>query len=128
MPLTESVTFKAKLQRGNRIQVPRLYRWHYKMEPDQALQVIVTSENWKEETFIARMSADGRITIPKLTLDLLKGDAESLSGSVLEVALHPLSFSGEADKKGVGSEEATAMLDKIKDIRKDLAKKENSAS
>ena len=101
------------------------------MEPDQALQVIVTSENWNEETFIARMSADGRITIPKLTLKLLQSNAESLSGTVLEVTLQPVRFSQvseEAEKKVVGSEEATAMLNKIKDIRKDLAKKENSAS
>ena len=95
------------------------------------LQVTVTTENWNEEKFIARMSGDGRITIPKLTLDLLQGDAESLWGDVLEVTLQPLRFSqvsGEADKKRAGSEEATAMLNKIKDIRKDLAKKENSAS
>ena len=95
------------------------------------LQVTVTTENWNEEKFIARMSGDGRITIPKLTLDLLQGDAESLWGDVLEVTLQPVRFSqvsGEAEKKVVGSEEATAMLNKIKEIRKDLVKKGNSAS
>jgi len=131
LPLTESVSFKAVLQKGKRVQIPRLIRWEYKMEPDQVLQVTVTTENWNEEKFIARMSGDGRITIPKLTLDLLKGDAESLWGDVLEVTLQPLRFSQvseEAGKKRAGSEEATAMLNKIKEIRKDLVKKGNSAS
>jgi len=33
LPLTEKVKFKTLLQHGNRIQVPKLVRWQFKMEP-----------------------------------------------------------------------------------------------
>jgi hypothetical protein len=93
MPLTESVDFKAVLQRGNRIQIPRLIRWQYRMEPDQVLKVKVKTESWREEEFYARMGKDGRLTIPKLTLELLQQEDESLAGSVLEVTLEPATSS-----------------------------------
>ena len=41
MPLTKQETFKAKLQRHNRIAVPTLLRWRYKMEPGELLKVTV---------------------------------------------------------------------------------------
>jgi len=37
MPLTEKVTFKTLLQKGNRLQVPELIRWQFKMESNQIL-------------------------------------------------------------------------------------------
>jgi hypothetical protein len=100
MPLTESVIFKAALQKGNRVQIPRLFRWQYKMEEDQVLRVNVTIEgSFVDEKFLVRMTKDGRLSIPKLTLKLLQeGDEKSLEGSVLEVAVEP------ADEQGEGPE------------------------
>ena len=89
MPLTESVDFKAVLQKGNRIQVPRLIRLQYQTEPSQVLKVKVETANLREEEFYARMGKDGRLTIPKLTLELLQQEDESLAGSVLEITLEP---------------------------------------
>jgi len=91
LPLTESVSFKAKLQKGNRIQIPRLVRWQYKLEPTQVLKVkvyLVGAIGAREE-FLARMSRDGRITIPKLIVDLLRDEEESLVGYAFEVTLEP---------------------------------------
>lgn len=94
MPLTEIVSFKTMLQRGNRIQLPKLVRWKYKLEQDQVLKVTVTAVGffcgW--ESFYARMDKSGRITVPKLTLALLQSsasDKQSLTGAVMEVRLEP---------------------------------------
>jgi len=37
MPLTQQETFKAKLQRHNRLAIPTLLRWRYKMSPGELL-------------------------------------------------------------------------------------------
>jgi len=91
--LTESVSFKAKVQRGNRVQVPRLIRWQFKLEPEQVLKVTVKVDvlGGAREDFFARMTQDGRVTIPKLVMDLLKEEEEeeSLVGCILEVDLEP---------------------------------------
>lgn len=89
MPLTQKVTFKTRLQRGNRVQVPRLTRWQFKMETDQVLKVDVNAINlWTGwQFFYARMGKDGRILIPKLTL--LRSEKPSLAGYVMEVTLEP---------------------------------------
>jgi bifunctional DNA-binding transcriptional regulator/antitoxin component of YhaV-PrlF toxin-antitoxin module len=87
LPLTEEVSFKATLQEGSRVQIPRVIRWQYKMDPDQVLRVQVGSEK-----FFAQMSRDGRILIPKLARALLEdeGGLSNLVGAVLEVTLEPL--------------------------------------
>lgn len=47
-------------------------------------------ESFGTEKFLGRMLKDGRLTIPKLTLELLSGGGEgSLVGAVLEVTLEP---------------------------------------
>ena len=91
MPLTQKVTFKTMLQRGNRVQVPKLVRWQFKMEPDQVLKVSVNPINlWTGwQFFYAKMGKDGRILIPKLTLALLRSDKPSLASYVMEVILEP---------------------------------------
>ena len=92
MPLTEPVRFNAVLEKGNRVQVPRLIRWQFKMEPQQVLKVKVKVGHsfGNEETFYARMNRDGRIVIPKLTLELLTNeDEESLVGPVFGAKLEP---------------------------------------
>jgi len=41
------------------------------------------------ETFYAKMGKDGRITLPKLPRELLRGREQSLTGYVMEVTLKP---------------------------------------
>ena len=93
VPLTGSVEFRVVLPKGNRFQVPKLVRWEFKMEPGQVMRVRVRRANayGQNEYFFGRMSRDGRITIPKLTVDLLQEeiDGKSLVGHVLEVQLSP---------------------------------------
>ena len=92
MPLTQKVTFKTVLQRGNRVQVPKLVRWQFKMEPNQILKVGVNALNvWTSwQFFYAKMGKDGRILIPKLTLSLLRSEKPDLAGYVMEVTLEPV--------------------------------------
>ena len=75
MPLTERVDFKAVLQKGNRVQVPKLLRWRFKLEASQALKATVTAANvfsgW--ETFYGRMDKSGR---PSITQNSVKATAE----------------------------------------------------
>lgn len=94
MPLVGSVSFKAVLQRGNRFQVPKLVRWEFKLEPAQVLKVKVTpvGAHGESESFYGRMTSGGRITVPKLALDLLEKrtvGGKSLVGYVMDVQLQP---------------------------------------
>jgi len=70
-----------------------LIRWQFKLEPTQVLEVTVKPVGaiGIREKFFARLSSDGRLTIPRLVVDLLKEEEESLVGSVLEVDLQPTS-------------------------------------
>ena len=92
MPLTEPVTFKTRLQIGNRVQVPKYVRWHYKLETSQILEVSIKFHNnfHFAETFLSRISKDGRIVIPKLTITLFKDGRSSLGNYIAEVTLKPL--------------------------------------
>jgi len=93
LPLTRAAEFRAVLQKGNRFQVPRLVRWEFKLEPSQVLKIRVTivGRYVQEACFFGRMNKDGRVTVPKLALDLLQGrlSTQSLVGSVLGVRLEP---------------------------------------
>jgi len=94
LPLTRRVSFKAVLQKGNRVQVPKLVRWQFKMDSQQVLRARVKAVGSFSggEGFYAKMSGGGRITLPKLTLNLLQNegnDGKSLVGYVLEVQLEP---------------------------------------
>jgi hypothetical protein len=96
LPLSEAVSFKTLLQRGNRVQVPRVVRWQFKLEPTQVLRVTVKVETPHftsvSESFYAQMSEDGRITVPLLTLALLQKRGsldEGLTGHVFEVRIQP---------------------------------------
>jgi bifunctional DNA-binding transcriptional regulator/antitoxin component of YhaV-PrlF toxin-antitoxin module len=94
VPLTEAVSFKAVLQRGSRVQVPKPVRWRFQLETSQVLRVIIcpVGAHLDYEDFYARMDKSGRITIPKLTLNLLQNkacDGQSLTGAVLEVNIEP---------------------------------------
>jgi hypothetical protein len=92
LPLTEKVSFKTPLQQGNRVQVPKLVRWQFKMDTEQVLKVMVSALNvWgSSQTFYAKMGKDGRILLPKLQLELMKSNRETnLVGYVMEVTLQP---------------------------------------
>ena len=93
MPLTCSVGFKATIGKGNRIQIPTLIRWEFKLESTQLLKISVRLLNRGiEETFYTKMNKDGRITIPKINAELIKTQLhkeETLSGYAFEITLRP---------------------------------------
>ena len=91
LPLTEKVSFQAMLQRGNRLQVPKVVRWSFKLESDQVLKVTVSCPDvWLiGEQFYATMSKDGRIVVPKLILTRIKRDKHSLEGYAFKVIFEP---------------------------------------
>jgi len=121
MPLTEIASFKAKLENRNRIQIPSLLRWRFKMEQGELLKANVRvfgSENYEEEIFLTKMTSDGRLTIPKITMNVFKQREEkNMTGCILEVTISPAG--GSNDALPLGNAE-TKMLDKIKDIRRNL--------
>ena len=92
MPLTQRVSFKIVLGKSKLIQVPKLVRWHYKLEPSEILKITVRVEGrlGVKENFLGKMHKDGRITIPQLTLGLLKQYEPNLEGLVFEINLEPL--------------------------------------
>jgi hypothetical protein len=79
------------LQRANRLQVPKLIRWRFKLDTDQIFKVSVSVVAlWSaRESFFARIGKDGRIVVPKLILAMLKLDKPNLEGYVCEVTLEP---------------------------------------
>ena len=91
MPLTRKVTFQGVLAKNNNVQVPKLIRWQFKMEPDQVLRVGVNAldlgRGW--HFFYIKMMKDGRIHIPRLTLLVLQGEKPSLAGYRIEITLEP---------------------------------------
>jgi len=91
MPLTEKVSFTVMLQSFNKVQIPKLIRWRFKMESDQALKVGVNflgiHKGW--QFFYAKMRKDGRISIPMLVLNLFEDENTSLAGYALEVMVEP---------------------------------------
>ena len=90
MPLDSRVEFKVQLQNQNRIQVPRLVRWQYKLEPQQALKATVRVEgSIIAQNFLTRMRKDGRITIPRRAAVLLGLDSPQLNKCFLNVELAP---------------------------------------
>jgi hypothetical protein len=74
--------FKTVLQKGNRVQVPKLVRWQFKMDTEQVLKIAVNPVNvWSgRQTFYTKMGKDGRILVPVLTLALLQAEKLNLAG------------------------------------------------
>ena len=91
MPLNERVTFQGMIQKGNKVQIPKLMRWQFKMETGQVLRVSVAALALavRSQVFYAKMAKDGRISIPKLTVTILKREKPNLLGYVLEIILEP---------------------------------------
>jgi len=77
--------FLARLQRGNRIQVPVLIMWKHKLNAREVLRVHVWSnEAYTGESFYVRLSKDGRFRVPKIVVEEL----ELEPGTVLECTLY----------------------------------------
>ena len=92
MPLTIKVSFETVLEKGKRVQIPKLIRWQFKMEQNQVLRVRVSPRHlWgRSECFYARMDKQGRILIPRLTLALMANkENPNLEGYVFDVSLEP---------------------------------------
>jgi hypothetical protein len=91
LPLTERVSFKAKLQQRNRFVVSKYVRWRFKLTADQCLQVTVNIIGlWRgPQIFLAKISKDGRIVIPKTNMDLLRNRNSNIAGYVVDVTLEP---------------------------------------
>jgi len=93
MPLTVKVSFETVLEKGNRLQIPKLIRWQFKMEQIQVLRVGVSPKRvWGggPKLFYAKMDKQGRILIPKLTLVLMANkENPNLEGYIFDVWLEP---------------------------------------
>jgi len=50
MPLSEKVKFVARLQKGNRVQIPKHIRWRFKLEIWQALKITANGYNYGATT------------------------------------------------------------------------------
>lgn len=91
LPLAETVTFQTRLQSGNRLQVPVAVRAYHKLEPREILHVYVRAvDSFHEQEFYAPLTKDGRIHIPKVTIEVLDEIlGESLQpGDILSVTLN----------------------------------------
>jgi hypothetical protein len=91
LPLTQRVTFKVQLQNQNRFQVPKVIRWHYKLEASQLLKVTLRIFNLGfEESFLGKMLPDGRVTVPRLVIVELIHRTPDLKAYFIEVTLEPV--------------------------------------
>ena len=91
MPLTQKVTFKVQLQNQSRFQVPKVVRWHYKLETSQLLKVTLRILNLGfEESFLGKMLPDGRITVPRLVIVEMMQKTPDLKAYFIEVTLEPV--------------------------------------
>ena len=93
MPLTHSVNFQAGIGKGNRIQIPNIIRWEFKLESAQLLNVHLGSYNHGiDQTFYVKMNKDGRITVSKLNTALIineLGDETSIFHIAFDIRLEP---------------------------------------
>jgi hypothetical protein len=91
MPLAEKVVFTTTLECLGKVQVPKVVRWRFKMENNQALKIGINflelHKGW--QFFYAKMRKDGRISIPKLALSFFEDEKTSLAGNSLEVMIEP---------------------------------------
>jgi hypothetical protein len=90
LPLTHRVTFKVQLQKQSRFQVPKVVRWHYKLESSQMLKVTLKISNLGFlESFLAQMLHDGRVTVPRLIIVAMEQKMPDLKANFIEVTLEP---------------------------------------
>jgi bifunctional DNA-binding transcriptional regulator/antitoxin component of YhaV-PrlF toxin-antitoxin module len=91
--LDRHVEFKVVMQRGSRLQVPKLIRWEFKLEPAQVLRIALHFDgHWgTREEFFGHINKAGRITVPKLICSLLKNtyNGHELAEATFVVELEP---------------------------------------
>ena len=122
MPLTGIETYKTKLQKNNRLIIPRQIRWRHKIESGELLRVTISpqqSDFFQKEEFFAKTSTDIRLTVPKLTIQIIEErEGRKLTSQVVEVTISP---APPAKQATVEPEDTQAnILEKIKDIRKSM--------
>jgi len=79
VPLIGEESFSARLQRYNRIQIPVLVRWKHKLEQGEVLYVrVYNPSNYNKKEFYAKVLEGGRITVPKLLVELLEIEARDV--------------------------------------------------
>lgn len=83
MPLKFEEKFLAKLQKGNRVQIPVLVRWRHKLKPREVFKVQVAKSIIIPATFYGRLTRDGRLTIPKTVIQEIKAEP----GDILKITL-----------------------------------------
>lgn len=77
-------TFHAKVQKAWGLQGPRILRWKYKLEAGMVLRVQVEkADTCKSYTYLARLQASGRISIPKIAAEIV----ELQPGDLVKVAV-----------------------------------------
>jgi len=91
MPLTQKVSFKTVLQRGNRVQVSKLIRWQFKMGTKQVLKVAVNGcQRVERRIKLLRKKGQRRThNLPKLNANCCRGRKQNLTRYVMEVTLEP---------------------------------------
>jgi hypothetical protein len=92
MPLTTKVSFETVLEKGNRLQIPKLIQWQFKMEQNQVLRVGASPKRLLgvNNCFYAKMDKQGRILVPKLKLSLMANkENPNLEGYIFDVWLEP---------------------------------------
>lgn len=88
MPLDQRVTFKNTLEKCGKVQVPKIIRWQFKLEPDQILKANIRGRGG-HGPFYTKMGKDGRIYIPKTILFAAFGTVDNLTGVLMEITLEP---------------------------------------
>ena len=86
MPLDKQEGFLAKLQKGNRVQIPVLIRWKHKLAANEILDVSVEEYDgdMSEERFYAKLGSAGRFVIPKIIVEQFELNPKD----VLVITLH----------------------------------------
>ncbi|MGD0203924.1 MAG: hypothetical protein ABSC20_08500 [Candidatus Bathyarchaeia archaeon] len=76
---------------GDRVQIPKLIRWEFKLEIGQVLRVGFSVPNMFRDWqfFYAKMEKDGRVLIPREILSIWQDEKTSLTGYIVEVTLEP---------------------------------------
>ncbi len=94
MPLEKEENFLAKLQKGNRIQIPVVIRGMHKLKANEILGIEArsTKDAAYYRDFYAKVSNDGRFVIPKIIVEKLelkiKGIVEITLYSPTAVRVH----------------------------------------
>jgi len=72
MSLEHVERFHARVQAGNKVQIPVLIRWKNKLEPGEVFHMEINKvDEYKSEKFYVRLGKDGRVVIPKLAVERL---------------------------------------------------------